>query len=152
MFIGKVATAAGVSVPSVRYYERLGLLPPAQRTESGYRIYSEDALERLEFICQAQTLGFRLDEIKEIMRLRFTGQSPCNCVQRMLRQKLHDVEREVARLQQFRRDLRTTLERAKKLPRLPHKASALCPIIQSMPSKTTKADGKEKLRCKRKED
>ena len=146
--IGKVATAAGVSVPSVRYYERLALLPPARRTESGYRIYAEDTVERLRFIRQAQALGFRLDEIKEIMRLRFAGQSPCDCVQKMLGQKLREVEREMTRLQKFRRVLRKTLVRANQLPRLPHKASTLCPIIQSIPTGSENPDGKEKPRSK----
>lgn len=87
-FIGKVAAMAGVSVQTVRYYERLGLLPPAQRTESGYRVYSAHSAERLRFIGQAQAVGLRLDEIREILRIKYVGQSPCDCVRGLLERKL----------------------------------------------------------------
>ena len=124
-----------MGVQTVRYYERLGLLPPAQRTTSGYRRYSGGTVERLRFIRQAQALGFRLEEIKEIVRLRYVGQSPCDCVRGLLQQKLDQLEREMDELVRFRQQLRQTLKRSRKLPRLPHSASAICPIIQSEPSR-----------------
>ncbi len=129
-FIGQVAKGAGVSVQAVRYYERLGLLPPTHRTPAGYRIYGPESVDRLRFIRQAQSLGFSLDEIKEILRLRYEGQSPCTCVSRLLRQKLERIEHEIRELVRFRHDLRKTLERSKKLPHLPHTASSICPLIQ----------------------
>ncbi len=133
LFTGKVAQAAGLSVQAVRYYERLGLLPPAERTAGGYRAYRPEAVERLRFIRQAQAAGFRLKEIREILRMKFAGQSPCECVRTMLQRKLEQVEREMAELARFRRELRETLKRSRKLPRLPHSASAICPMIESMP-------------------
>jgi len=139
-FIGKVASQAGVSVQAVRYYERLGLLPPAQRTESGYRVYSPEVVERLKFVQQAQALGFRLDEIREILRMKYAGNSPCDCVRKLLEGKLDQIEREMARLRDFRRELHKTLERSKRLPRLPHRASAICPIIQIQPAKQGKTE------------
>lgn len=142
LLIGKVASQAGVSVQAVRYYERLGLLPHAQRTDSGYRVYSVDAVERLRFIRQAQTLGFRLEEIREILRMKYSGNSPCDCVRRLLDEKLDHIEQEIARLRDFRRELHKTLRRSKELPRLPHRASAICPIIQIQPSKLRRADGR----------
>ncbi len=134
LFIGKVAHAAGLSVQAVRYYERLGLLPPAERTAGGYRAYRPEAVERLRFIRQAQAAGFRLEEIREILRMKFAGQSPCKCVRAMLQRKLEQVEREMAELARFRRELRETLKRSRKLPRLSHSASAICPMIESMPT------------------
>lgn len=134
-FIGQLARAAAITVHAVRYYERLGLLPPAQRTEGGYRVYSAEAFERLRFIRQAQALGFRLDEIKEILRLRYAGQAPCQCVRDLLRKKLQQVGREMARLRRFQRELRRTLAHAGRLPDLPHSASAICPLIQIRRSK-----------------
>ena len=133
-----------MGVQTVRYYERLGLLPPAQRTTSGYRRYSGGTVERLRFIRQAQALGFRLEEIKEIVRLRYVGQSPCDCVRGLLQRKLVQMEREMAELVRFRQQLRQTLKRSRKFPRLPHSASAICPIIQSEPprrSSTSKRGG-----------
>jgi DNA-binding transcriptional MerR regulator len=129
-FIGQIAKAAGVSVQAVRFYERLGLLPPSHRTPAGYRIYGAESVDRLRFIRQAQALGFSLDEIKEILRLRYEGQSPCTCVSKLLRQKLEKIEHDIRELVRFRHDLRNTLERSKKLPRLPHAASSICPLIQ----------------------
>lgn len=129
-FIGRVAKAAGVSVQAVRFYERLGLLPAAQRTHAGYRVYGTDSVDRLQFVKQAQELGFSLDEIREILRLRYEGRSPCECVSNLLQGKLEKIERDIRQLVRFRRDLRRTLERSKKLPHLPHTASSICPLIQ----------------------
>jgi DNA-binding transcriptional MerR regulator len=134
LFIGKVAQAGGLSVQAVRYYERLGLLPPAERTAGGYRAYRPEAVERLRFIRQAQAAGFRLEEIREILRMKFAGQSPCECVRTMLQRKLEEVEEQMAALRRFRKQLRRTLQRARSLPRLPHRASAICPMIESMPT------------------
>lgn len=77
-------------------------------------------------------MGFRLEEIREILRIKYAGQSPCNCVRDMLQQKLKDVEEQLAALASFRRQLRRSLERARTLPRLPHRASAICPLIENI--------------------
>ena len=134
LFIGKVAAAAGVSVQAVHYYERLGLLPRAQRTISGYRVYPPEIVERLRFIRQAQGVGFRLEEIREILRMKYAGHSPCNCVRNLLQRKLDEVEAQMAALSSFRRQLRSTLQRAGTLPRLSHQASAICPLIENISS------------------
>ncbi|MCI0724368.1 MAG: heavy metal-responsive transcriptional regulator [Acidobacteria bacterium] len=132
--IGRVARAARVSVQTIRYYERLGLLAPARRTANGYRADRPEATERLAFIKHAQALGFSLDEIKAILRLKYAGQSPCECVRKLLEDKLGRVERQIAELRRFRVELRKTLVRARRLPRLPHSASVICPIIHKAPA------------------
>jgi len=142
LFIGKVAAVAGASVQAVRYYERVGLLPPAHRTESGYRVYSPELVERLRFIRRAQAVGFRLEEIREILRMKYAGKSPCNCVRGMLEQKLKDVEDQLRDLAAFRQQLRKTLRGARRLPRLPHRASAICPFIESLSAATRKGSEK----------
>jgi DNA-binding transcriptional MerR regulator len=144
-FIGRVARMAGVSVQAVRFYERLGLLPAAQRTPAGFRIYGPESVDRLQFVKQAQELGFSLDEIREILRLRYEGRSPCKCVSKLLQQKLEKIEREIRQLVRFRHDLRKTLERSKKLPHLPHTASSICPLIQI----ESRQSGQEEKRGKR---
>ncbi len=145
-FIGRVAKAAGVSVQAVRYYERLGLLPAAQRTPAGYRIYGPESVDRLQFVKQAQELGFSLDEIREILRLRYDGRSPCKCVSKLLEQKLEKIEHDIRLLVRFRHDLRKTLERSKKLPHLPHTASSICPLIQikTSPAGQERKEGKNR--------
>lgn len=142
-FIGQLARAAGINVQTVRYYERLGLLPRPQRTAAGYRVYPSETTFRLRFIKQAQALGFSLEEVKEILRLKYDGRSPCECVRGLLEGKLKRVEREMATLVSFRRELRKTLARSKRLPHLPHSASAICPIIQIQPSTRNKRKGGE---------
>jgi len=135
-----VARTAGVSVQTVRYYERAGLLPRPPRTPSGYRIYSPEAAARLRFIKQAQAVGFSLEEVREILRLKYNGRSPCECVRGMLEEKLVRVEREMETLRRFRNELRQTLGRARKLPHLPHSASAICPIIEIQSTKKPRGE------------
>jgi MerR family copper efflux transcriptional regulator len=144
-FIGRVARMAGVSVQAVRFYEQLGLLPATQRTPGGYRIYGPESVDRLQFVKQAQELGFSLDEIREILRLKYEGRSPCACVSNLLQKKLEKIEHDIRQLVRFRRELRKTLERSKQLPHLPHKASSICPLIQV----ESRQSGKEEKRGKR---
>lgn len=139
LLIGRVAHAARVSVQTIRYYERLGLLAPASRTASGYRLYRPEATERLAFIKHAQALGFLLEEIKEILRLKYAGQSPCECVRKVLEKKLEHVERQIAKFRRFRAELRNTLVRARQLPHLPHSASVICPIIHKAPASESRS-------------
>lgn len=139
--IGAVARAAGVNVQTVRYYERRGLLPAAPRTPSGYRLYSPEALARLRFIKQAQALGFSLKEIHEVLRLRYECQSPCQCVRGLLEAKLERVERQMGEMRRFRRELKKTLAYVRRLPRAPHRLSAICPIIESQGTKRTNHRG-----------
>jgi DNA-binding transcriptional MerR regulator len=75
MQIGALAKKAGVNPRTIRYYEHIGVLPPAERTASGYRQYSDEDLERLAFIRNAQASGVMLDEIKEVLAFRDRGVS-----------------------------------------------------------------------------
>ena len=100
--IGELAREAGVSAPTVRYYEAVGLLPPSSRTTGGYRRYTDAALHELRFIRKAQGLGFSLDEIREILTLSRAGEAPCAEVLTLARRHLEAVEERVAQLQRFR--------------------------------------------------
>ena len=84
MMIRELAKETGTSVQTLRFYERLGLMPKPARTESGYRLYGSGDLRRVALIRQAKSLGFSLDEIKRILRLRQQGSCPCGEVVRML--------------------------------------------------------------------
>src|SRR5918996_3065646 len=109
LLIGEVAQRAGVSAPTVRYYEEIGLLPPARRSTAGYRRYSEDTVEELRFIRKAQALGFSLDEIAEILRLSRSGKTPCSHVLSLAHQHLAAVEERIRQLQQFKDHLAAEL-------------------------------------------
>lgn len=105
MKIGEVAREAGVSISAVRYYERLGLVPEAPRTPSGYRAFDPSVVPRLRFIQRAQVLGFSLEEIRELLGLRSVPGARAAEVQRLARKKLEDVESKMADLARIHRSL-----------------------------------------------
>ena len=130
MQIGKLAKEIGVTVQTVRFYERRGLMPQPPRRESGYRNYGESDLRRLQFIRQAKALGFSLGEIREILRTRERGQCPCTDVSKMAERHLAAAEAEIARLQRFRRELRQALITWKQKPTKNLPANAICVLIE----------------------
>lgn len=87
--IGKLAKASDISPDALRYYEREGLVAPARKTDSGYRLYGEDAVRRVRFIQHAQACGFTLAEIRELLHLRQADSACCNDVKsRAIEKKL----------------------------------------------------------------
>lgn len=106
--VGQAAQASGLSPKAIRLYERKGLLPPAQRTESGYRLFSADDLATLRFVRQAKTLGLRLDEIGDILALRRGGTRPCQHVVPLLNQRIAEIDQTIAELRQLRSTLTRT--------------------------------------------
>lgn len=109
MKIGELAKQAGITVQAIRFYETEGLLPAAPRTASGYRSYRDSDLHRLRLIQQAKHLGFALEEIKRVLRLREQGSCPCTEVIATLERHLQETEAQIHSLQRFRRELRSTL-------------------------------------------
>lgn len=106
--VGQAAQAAGVSAKAVRLYEAKGLLPPAERTDAGYRLYTDDEVATLRFIRQARTLGLHLDEIGDIIAIRSGGTTPCQHVLRLLDQHITDIDRAITELRQLRNALTRT--------------------------------------------
>jgi DNA-binding transcriptional MerR regulator len=103
--IGQLASAAGVPVSTVRFYERRGLINPDFRTGGNYRGYTARSIERLRFIRSGQATGFRLEDISDLLKLSSTNQSPCEDVQLLLKKRLHEVREKLAELQHFERVL-----------------------------------------------
>ena len=93
MTTGEVADASGVSVQTVRYYERRGLLPEPPRDGNGHRNYDADAVRRLYFIKRAQELGFSLSDIDELLSLRAEPDAPNRKVKRKTKAKLQETQR-----------------------------------------------------------
>jgi DNA-binding transcriptional MerR regulator len=127
--IGQLAKAAGVKADTVRFYERTGLLPRAERTESGYRTYDEHSLQRLRFIKKAQALGFSLDEIRRIVSMR-GGKDTCRCVIGMAEATLSETDMKLKQLRAFRKGLADNLTRWKKTPRSTAGAE-FCALIEA---------------------
>ena len=96
MRIGALATAAGCSVETVRYYEREGLLPTATRTDGNYRLYGDDALKRLRFIRRCRSLDMAHDEIRTLLHALDAPQQPCTEVNELLDAHIGHVERRIA--------------------------------------------------------
>jgi MerR family copper efflux transcriptional regulator len=104
--IGNVAAQAEVSIDTLRFYEREGLISSPQRLFSGYRDYPEEVLGRLDFIKEAKGLGFSLREIKELLSMGVKSTRECGPVTHKAQQKLAEMESEIERLQRLRRTLR----------------------------------------------
>lgn len=107
--IGEVAKESGIGIEALRFYERSGLLDRPGRTESGYRVYDESVVERLAFIKQAQALGFRLDEIRQIITDAKAGDIPCAEVREIVRRRLAELDERLRELKRYRKELAETL-------------------------------------------
>ena len=105
MRIGELAERADVSVQTVRYYERRGLIPEPPRSSGGYRLYDETYVRRLHFIGRAQELGFTLKKIKKLLALRTGPEVECAEVRSIAEAKLADVEDKIRDLQRIRKVL-----------------------------------------------
>jgi DNA-binding transcriptional MerR regulator len=94
-----------MSADTVRYYERVGLVPVPERTATGYRSYDAGVVERLRFIQGAQRLGLRLADIRDLLAVRDTGECPCEPAERLLRRRLAELDAEIARLTALRAEM-----------------------------------------------
>ncbi|MDX1304192.1 Zn(2+)-responsive transcriptional regulator [Photobacterium sp.] len=101
--IGQLAKQCEVSSDTLRFYEKNGLLVPAARSESGYRLYSEENLSRVNFILRAKTIGLSLDEIRELLDIRLeASQHSCAEVKAITQAKLEEVDSKIAELARIR--------------------------------------------------
>jgi DNA-binding transcriptional MerR regulator len=106
----QLSAIAGVSADTLRFYERRGLLRPVPRTASGRRVYSAATLYRIRMVRGALALGFTVDELQEILRVRDSGGKPCSRVCELAEEKITRLEYEIARLSAARDLLRRTLK------------------------------------------
>jgi len=107
MQIGKVATQTGVSIDTIRFYERSGLLAKPARTEGRYRLYREQDIQHLRFIRRAQELGFSLQEIRELLLIQNEQVQPCPHVRDLIEQKLAVVSAKLEHLRVLQRELKS---------------------------------------------
>lgn len=115
MKIGELADRSGTSVKAIRYYESIGLLPEAERTASGYRVYDDDALERLEFVQDAKAAGLSLAEIGSVLELKGVGATACRHTQALLRRHVAEIDERIRALGEARAALVGLAERAEAL-------------------------------------
>lgn len=103
--IGKLSAAVGVKVPTIRYYEQIGLLPEAERSAGNQRLYGRSALERLGFIRHARDLGFPLDAIRELLDLSDRPGISCVAADGIAQRQLVAVRNRISRLQALEAEL-----------------------------------------------
>jgi DNA-binding transcriptional MerR regulator len=103
--IGKLGTQVGVKVPTIRYYEQIGLLAEAERSAGNQRLYSRKALERLAFIRHARDLGFTLEAIRDLLSLSDNPDQPCAAADAIARAQLVEVQSRLARLAALKAEL-----------------------------------------------
>lgn len=112
--IGDLAKRTGTKVETIRYYERIGLLPEPGRTEGNYRSYDKGHLGRLSFIRRARDLGFSLDQVRELLGLADQRDRSCEAVDMIARQHLAEVKRKIADLNALRDELADLIGRCRR--------------------------------------
>jgi DNA-binding transcriptional MerR regulator len=108
--IGDVSRWTSVKIPTIRYYEQVGLLPAPSRSEGNRRCYSEAAIRRLTFIRHARTLGFEIVTIRELLELQDEPDRPCDEIDALAREHLATIEEKIARLSALRREMKRMLK------------------------------------------
>ena len=106
---GELADLTGVSRDTLRHYERKGVLPRPRRGHNGYRQYPSEALERVRLVRRALSVGFTLDELAKVLKVRDAGGAPCEEVRKLAAQKLLNVQDQLRELTQLQADLQKTL-------------------------------------------
>jgi len=96
--IGELADAVGTTTKTLRFYEEHALLPEAERTPSGYRDYSPEAVTRIDFIHRGKAAGLTLAQIRQILLIRDRGQAPCEHVRDLLDTRLADLHEQISKL------------------------------------------------------
>lgn len=132
MRIGELAKKVGITTQAIRYYERIGLFENPARNPSGYRIYEDHAVDFLMFVKKAQSLGFNLQEIKTIWNMVSSGKKPCGYVLKQTEKRLHEVDKRIEDLQEFRLLLLNILKQRQFLNILPDDSCTICPLIEAV--------------------
>jgi len=130
MLIGHVAKQTGLSVDTIRFYERNKLLAMPTRSQGGFRLYSPDDLAALQFIRSLQTLGFSLNEIRDFLSLRTNDLRACSAVRNMLDQKLRAIHAKRIALATLENELKSALTKCNsQLKRSNEKKNGRCPVL-----------------------
>ncbi len=121
--IGEVAQLLNISIDTLRYYEKIKLLGSIQRTDSGIRLYSKGDLSRIQFIKQAQKMGFSLEEISQLLSFRDSPETVKPQIRQLAQEKLSTIESHIDELVLLRDELRELIEQCQK-------STGDCPILE----------------------
>ena len=131
MQIGQVAQNTGLSIDTIRFYERQAVVPQPRRTAGGYRIYSERDVERLRLVGRVQDLGFSLQEIREILLIE-DGEDGCAHVRDLVAAKIDQVQKKIAELKQIESHLKKAQKQCNAA--LMNSCNAECPVLEQLES------------------
>lgn len=134
--IGALSRASGCNVETIRYYERIGLVPPPPRSAGGHRIYGEGDVKRLAFVRRCRELGFNLEEVKSLLALVESGRYTCEEVKAITLNHLADVRRKLRDLERMAAVLERTARACE------GGQSADCPIVEALYEGRARADGR----------
>lgn len=124
--IGGLSKHTGTNIETIRYYERVGLLPTPPRSSGGYRLYGADSLKRLSFIRRARALGFSVAEVRTLLALADRRRRSCADVRVVAAAHLEDVKRKLADLRQMQRVLEETVAQCDA------GSGSQCPVIEAL--------------------
>ena len=141
MRVADIAHQAKVEGHVVRYYARLGLLRPQRDQDNGYRLFADEDLIRLRFIRQAQALGYRLAEIRQILSDADRGRSPCPRGREILRKRIEENRRRLSALQALQQRMQQALSAWDRMPDQLPDGEAVCHLIAAAGPATLAADG-----------
>ena len=130
--IGDLKQRTGVKVSTLRYYESLGLRQPALRSDSGYRYFHDNAVQRVLFIKKAQTLNFSLTEIQEIFNSHNRGTAVCSIVKDLIERKISHLDTEIQKLLESKQRLESHRERWSTYPEDLPNSESICILIEEL--------------------
>jgi len=134
---GTLAVRTSCNIETIRYYERVGLLPPPPRSAGGHRLYGEGLVRRVNFVRRSRDLGFSIEEIRELLRLVDGGTYTCGEVEKLARDHVREIRHKIADLRRMQRVLETMAVRCS------GDAVPDCPIIDAL----FDPDGQSRLRA-----
>jgi Cu(I)-responsive transcriptional regulator len=126
MKIGELARATSTKIETIRFYEKIGLLPAPARTAANYRAYNQTQLARLSFVRRARDLGFTLDQIRGLLALSDDRDQSCSAVDTVARQHVSEIDRKITDLRALRRELQEMLDQCSQ------QTVSTCRIIESL--------------------
>ena len=132
MTVSQLSKRSGIAPHVVRYYSRIGLLMPARHPDNGYQLFTRDDTARLRFVRLAQNLGYTLEEIRHILGLSQAGESPCQEVREILRQRVEENRQRLVDFIALQRRMEQTLTRWEEMPDVPPSDGSVCHLIESV--------------------
>ncbi len=126
---GELAKESGVNSATIRYYEKIDLLPEPPRSNAGYRLFSNESVNRIRFIKQSQELGFSLKEIKELLNLRVTPEATTSDVRKRATEKIDEIGDKIKRLGEMKKSLKILVDTC-----CNEDSASECPILENLAS------------------